>query len=160
MKKLIIWAVLICSVTSLKAQNVAVGIHSGFSVYLNSGSYLGVPVGVNAEWAFDSKHSFNGKAQFNFGVGDNSISHFYIAPEYKYHVVGESLDGFYIGSFLGFGGGSGTGYIAIGAVTGYSFFVGDKINLEANIQVGYGNFATFNTHVLHLIPSFGARWTF
>ena len=156
---LLTFLLLLICVPGLKAQNVAVGIHTGFGSYINNTS-IGIPVGINAEWAYDTKHSFNGRGHYNIGIQSGDVDFFYISPEYKYHVVGESLDGFYVGAYMGFGGGSGSGYISIGAVTGYSFFVGEKFNLEANVEVGYGNFTNFRTHILHIVPTFGARYTF
>ena len=146
---------------SARAQNVAAGIHTGFSMAVQKGNaFLGVPVGLNAEWAYDTKHSFSGKAQFNIGVGNDGVNYFYIAPEYKYHITGESLDGFYIGAYMGFGGGSGTGYISIGALSGFSLPIGKSFNLESHVQIGYGNFTAASVSVFHIVPTIGGRWAF
>jgi hypothetical protein len=158
-KKGLIAILLTCLLPGARAQTVAVGIHTGFASYINNTS-IGIPVGVNAEWAFNTDHSFAAKAHYNIGIRAGDADFFYISPEYKYHVVGESLDGFYVGGYLGFGGGGGTGYVSIGALTGYSLPVGERFNLEANVEIGYGNFTNLNVHVLHLVPSFGARYSF
>jgi len=121
---------------------------------------LNVPVGINAEWAYDARHSFAGRAHYNIGVGLGSVGQFYISPEYKYHVIGESLNGFYVGAYMGFGGGSGSGYLSVGAVTGYSVAIKRKFNFEANVQAGYGLFTNNNTHVAHVVPTLGIRYTF
>lgn len=153
---------LLLSVTAsgLKAQNVAVGIHGGFAALVNKSTAFGVPVGVNAEWAFDADHSFAALAHYQIGPRAGDPDFFYVSPEYKYHVSGETLNGFYIGAYVGFGGGGGSGYISLGGLTGYSVTVGKNFNLDAGVQLGYGNFANFRTHVFHALPTFAARYMF
>jgi hypothetical protein len=150
---------LLLAAGSTCAQNVAVGIHSGFAAYIGNTS-LGVPAGFNAEWAYDADHSFSGRAHYSIGPRPQDAGFFFISPEYKYHITGESMQGFYIGGYVGFGGGNGSGYFSAGAVTGYSFKVGERFNLEAHIQAGYGNFTKSGVHVAHIVPTFGARYTF
>lgn len=152
-------ATVLLSGPALQAQNVAVGIQAGFGAYVNNTS-LGIPVGANAEWAYNADHSFSARAQYSIGARSQDIGFFYISPEYKYHLIGESLDGFYVGGYLGFGGGNGSGYFSVGAVTGYTFPVGERFNLEANLQVGFGHFTNFSVNVAHIVPTFGARYTF
>ena len=64
------------------------------------------------------------------------------------------------GTSSGFGGGSGSGYISVGAITGYSLAISTQFNFEANIEIGYGNFTNRDTHVLHLVPTVGFRYAF
>ena len=159
-----IWLVLFSVLTffcfiEVRSQNVAIGIHTGVAAYI-PGASLNVPVGVNAEWAYNSKHSFAGRGHYNIRAGSGNVGLFYISPEYKYHITGESLDGFYVGAYMGFGGGSGAGYLSVGGVTGYSLPIGEKFNFEANIEAGYGLFTNSNTHVFHLVPTVGIRYTF
>ncbi len=146
---------------SVSAQNVAIGIHAGFSLQkdlTSSNLIYGLPVGVNVEWAFNAKHSFGARLHYNQNWKGHDKNLYYGSGEYKYYPIGETLDGFYTGGYLGFGGASNSGYVSIGTLAGYSFYVAEMINLEANIQVGYGNYTGINLHVLHLTPSIGVRF--
>ncbi|MCP4122905.1 MAG: DUF3575 domain-containing protein [Bacteroidetes bacterium] len=157
--------VLLLSVLSLltfkdvQSQNIALGMHVGFAASVPNVS-LNIPVGINAEWAYDSRHSFAGRAHYSIRAGSGNIGLFYISPEYKFHITGESLDGFYVGSYMGFGGGSGAGYLSVGAVTGYSLVFKDNWSFEANLQAGYGLFTNMNRSVFHILPTVGIRYAF
>ncbi|MEZ5001490.1 MAG: DUF3575 domain-containing protein [Chitinophagales bacterium] len=154
----IVAAVVFC--LSSFSQNIAVGIHSGWSTYIGSNTNLSVPVGVNVEWAFNAVHSIAGRTDFNIGIRKQDVSVYYVSPEYKYYLIGETLNGFYVGGFLGFGGTTQSAYFSLGGITGYAYEFADKFNLEGNLQLGYGNFPGINQHVLHLVPTIGIRYMF
>lgn len=162
MKRLLLSGIFACllAAPNAGAQNVAVGLHAGFAAYINGNTSMGVPVGLHAEWAYDARHAFSGTAHYSIGVQSHYADFFYVSTAYKYHLVGESLDGFYLGGYLGFGGGSGSGYLSVGGVTGWSKPIGERFNFEANVEMGYGIFNRANTHVFHLVPTVGFRYTF
>ena len=162
MKKyaLLLVVLFVCLSGRTVAQNVAVGLHTGVSVLQNKNTAIGIPVGINAEWAYNSDHSFAAIAHYHIGVRAQDPGFFYISPEYKYHITGDSLEGFYVGAYMGFGGGNGSGYISLGAVTGYAVNFGERINLDASLQLGYGNFSNLRTHLLHVMPTLGVRYVF
>lgn len=139
-------------------QNIAIGIHTGWATHISSSTVLGIPVGINAEWAYNGKHGIAGRANFNIGPRKEDINLYYVSPEYKYYITGEVLDGFYTGGFTGFGGGEGTAYISFGGLLGYSYSIIEKLNLEANLQLGYGNFLENKVSVLHIMPTIGFRY--
>lgn len=145
---------------NIRAQNVSIGLHSGVALYAGNGNSIGIPAGLNAEWAYNAVHSFSGRAHYNIGVGNGGINFFYISPEYKYHLTGEALSGFYLGGYIGFGGGGGSGYFSLGGITGYSYHLGKNLNLETNIQLGWGNFTNLRVNVLHFVPTVGLRYGF
>ncbi|MEZ5007118.1 MAG: DUF3575 domain-containing protein [Chitinophagales bacterium] len=159
MKK-ILFAIIICFAfsTSSFSQNIAIGVHSGLATYMGGNANLSIPVGVNAEWAFNAVHSIGGRTDFNIGIRSQDVDLYYVSPEYKYYLIGETLDGFYVGGFLGFGGTTQSAYFSLGGLTGYSYVFAKNFNLEGNLQLGYGNFPGLSRHVFHLVPTIGVRY--
>lgn len=159
MKKILITVLGICLFSfNMKSQNLAVGIHAGFSGFIGENIVIGIPVGINAEWAYNAKHSIGGRGHFGIGPRAQDPHIYYASPEYKYYLTGETLKGLYTGSYLGLGGGGGSTYVSIGGLLGYSSSLGKKLNLEGQVQFGYGNFLEFKTSVFHVMPTIGFRY--
>lgn len=151
-----------CLIFSYNAssQNIAVGIHAGWAAHFGNSTIMGIPVGFNAEWAYNAKHSIGGKAHFSIGPRRQDPHIYYASPEYKYYITGETLDGLYTGAYLGIGGGGGSAYLSAGGLAGYAFTMGEKFNLDTQVQFGYGYFANGRQSAFHVLPSLGIRYMF
>ncbi len=141
-----------------KSQNIAIGIHVGWAGHIGNNVIMGIPVGFNAEWAYDGKQSIGGRGHFSIGPRAQDPHIYYASPEYKYYLTGETLNGFFTGAYLGLGGGGGSGYVSLGGLLGYSVILGKKLNLESQMQLGYGNFLEIKRSVFHVIPTVGFRY--
>jgi hypothetical protein len=142
-----------------KSQNLAIGLHTGFAGHIGNGIIIGIPVGFNAEWAYNAKHSIGGRAHFSIGPRAQDPHIYYASPEYKYYLIGETLNGLFTGTYIGLGGGGGSAYVSLGGLLGYSAQIGKKLNLEGQIQFGYGNFLEIKKSVFHALPTIGIRYS-
>ncbi len=165
---------LVGSANSLKAQDIAVGGESGFSLFSANGANFSIPLGANFEWDINGKLSLAGRLSFDIGVGKNTISTsegstvgsrfstFLISPEVRYH-FSEVFKGAYVGGFIGLGPATNnTLYFSAGGIGGYEMMLTDKLNLDISGQLGIGNNGNSSQRYtgIHFRPTVALRYVF
>jgi hypothetical protein len=109
------------------------------------------------EYALNDQGSIN--MSLDIGLPDFGRKFIYIRPEYRHYIVGNVLDGFYIGGFFQYGNiASSVHHIGAGASTGYQMaFVNNWLILDLNLQLGYGGILSNGSarNGLLLFPSAG-----
>ncbi|MCP4122809.1 MAG: DUF3575 domain-containing protein [Bacteroidetes bacterium] len=145
-----------------KAQGVAVGGETGFSLFAGSGANLQIPIGANVEWGINTNLSLVGRISFDIGLGVGHYNTLYISPEVRYH-FSEVFDGAYVGGFMGIGPSSfNSFYFGIGAVGGYEIPLTEHFNMDISGQLGMGNVGNSLGRVtgLHFRPTVALRYQF
>jgi hypothetical protein len=165
MKKLIVMLAVFTAFAgtgNLKAQDLVVGGETGFSLFARNGSNIAMPLGANVEWNINGTLSLLGRFSTEIRLGAGNFNIFLISPEIRYH-FSEVFDGAYVGGFMGFGPTSFSGsYVALGAVGGYQFMLGDHFNMDLSGQFGFANAGSKfgRGSGIHFRPTVGLRYAF
>lgn len=145
------------------AQNVAVGGATGITILASKNTNLSLPITSTVEWGFKDNMSLAGDIGGEIGLGKGNGGFFYFSPEYRYH-TNQVFDGFYVGGFLGVGGGGFGNYVGVGATLGYQLMVMENFNIDIHGQAGFGSggakFGGGRTNGFHLRPTVGLRYVF